>query len=59
MGDADSTRANALLELIADELYLVRRDKEDEKSGPMTEWKQHGRKQLLDKMGEMRFDLRI
>ncbi len=39
--------ANKLLQIIADELYIVRKDKDDSASGPMSECKQGGRDKLV------------
>lgn len=58
MGSTEEIITNKLLEIIADELYIARKDKEDSVSGPMSEWKQSGRDQMVKKIDAIRNGLK-
>lgn len=58
MGSNEEIITNKLLEIIADELYIVRKDKDDSASGPMSEWKQGGRDRLVKKIDDIRNELK-
>jgi hypothetical protein len=53
----EDTRTNKLLEIIAHELYVARRDNEGELAGPASRWRRGGRKKVEGRIERLRGSL--
>ena len=56
---SDNMRIEQLLTIIAQEVFLARKDKEEHDAGPLSDWNEKRRSKILEIIDDLRLNLKL